>query len=202
MSVELGTNWHVENNLQYRLRKLHELTGMTHPQIVRRSNGMLRREDLVKLGRGGSKATTYRIRKGLALGYGVPDDLMNRLIDGKATPEEVAAKVPPLTPEELRPESEVESKQSHERSFGDLPEWKQMLDTAMKRDPSVREAAWDRVSKMPLMDDLPSQLEWVLAMGQALERQMRALDTMRQQRAPVGKFSARQTGQIKKPKRH
>jgi transcriptional regulator with XRE-family HTH domain len=204
MNLELGTNWHVETELKARLRKLRGLTGMTHPQIVRRSQSAIRREELVKLENGRSKANSHRIRKGLAKGYGVSEELMNRFIDGDATPEEVASQVPPLSDAELNPppESEVDVSAAPGSRLGSLGSWEKLLKAAQAKEPSFSPVVWERVAKMTVPEDMPVTVEWVVSMGQAVEKHLKSMKDMRDQKRPVRELRQSNTATIKKPIRN
>jgi transcriptional regulator with XRE-family HTH domain len=165
MSLELGTNWHVE--LKDRLKRLRELTGLTQQQIVDRSQGSLRREEMTKLENGRNLATTLRIQRGLALGYGVSRELMEAFIGDEVSPEELAPKVPPA------PDSTPSNLKLVPRPsplFGDLPQWTSLLQEARKMEPGLSLSIWQKVAKMPPVEGLGVTADQVVEIGRAIDK--------------------------------
>lgn len=73
-----GVNWHMDTGT--RAKALRERLGLTQDQAAER--GGLRRDEVTKVERGTNKASTSRIREGLARAYGVTLDQLAGYLEG------------------------------------------------------------------------------------------------------------------------
>lgn len=85
--------WHVTTNtVADRAKALRELLELTQDDVAAAS-GILRREEISKLESGKLKGTTARTREGLARGFGVPEKVLDDLLEGRITAKQAAEAV-------------------------------------------------------------------------------------------------------------
>jgi transcriptional regulator with XRE-family HTH domain len=83
------------------VKELRRLLSLTQDDVAER--GGLDRSEVAHLETGRNKATSARMRASLALGLGLPRDVLEAALDGKVTPEAAveAARLPAMAPKTL-----------------------------------------------------------------------------------------------------
>lgn len=91
-----------QNTVAARVATLRDTLGLTQEQVAGRSEGRLKRTEIVKIEGGGNKATSDKVRAGLAVAFGLTRDLVADYLDGRIElPELLRRKNEPEPPRRL-----------------------------------------------------------------------------------------------------
>lgn len=154
MGTRLGTNWHVD--LKDKIVTLRKRLGLTQDQVADRSNGLLRRQGVLKLEKGRHLAGSVKFRRGLALGFGATIEEINALVDGDLPPEDLAEKIKERgtkhgsngsseTVEVTLPN--ILGVAPGARKLNQLPQWSRLLKYAKVIAPDIEDDVWDEVGE-------------------------------------------------------
>jgi DNA-binding XRE family transcriptional regulator len=155
MSDRLGTNWHVK--LKDKIKTVRSQLDLTQDEVADQSEGQLRRQDVVKLESGKNKASTDRIRKGLAISFGATREEIDELIEKDLAPEELALRIKARGVDHIaNGSSEARSgaprrvsrpKLPVVRKLNQLPEWPVLLAAAKILASQMEEDVWREVGE-------------------------------------------------------
>ena len=107
--MNVPTNTGPEDTVAARVKALRDLRKLTQDQVSERSGGRLTRIEVNKVEGGGNKATSDKIRTGLAQALDVPRDRLADYLDGRITLPEVVAPVSTTVEREERYANAVEA---------------------------------------------------------------------------------------------
>lgn len=121
-----------------RVEELRKAVGLTQDQVAQRSGGKLSRNDANKVESGRNKATSDRIRSGLAEAFGVSRDQMSAYMEGRIDlPGLLAARAGDVAPA-------LPVLRNH-------PRWPALIAEAKKLRRGLTDADFERIADSPFL---------------------------------------------------